>query len=55
MVWWGSQEGRFDIYLAGDVEDEFKQIVIAAGYGTEAAMTFFEDLINPYWQQKQAG
>jgi thioredoxin reductase (NADPH) len=42
------------IYSAGDVEGGFKQIVTAAGYGAEAAMTIFEDLINPYWQEKKA-
>lgn len=42
------------IYSAGDAEGGFKQIVTAAGYGAEAAMTIFEDLINPYWQKKKA-
>ncbi|MGB2908605.1 MAG: FAD-dependent oxidoreductase [Candidatus Aminicenantaceae bacterium] len=37
------------IYAAGDVEGQFKQIVTAAAYGSEAAMAIFEDLINPYW------
>lgn len=37
------------IYSAGDVEGGYKQIVIAAGQGSEAAMALFEDLINPYW------
>jgi len=35
------------IYSAGDVEGGYKQIVIAAGLGAAAAMTIFEDLINP--------
>ncbi len=39
------------IYVAGDVEGGYKQIVTATGMGSEAAMTIFEDLINPYWQQ----
>jgi thioredoxin reductase (NADPH) len=39
------------IYAAGDVEGGYKQIVTATGMGSEAAMTIFEDLINPYWQQ----
>jgi len=39
------------IYAAGDVEGGYKQIVTATGMGAEAAMTIFEDLINPYWQQ----
>ncbi|MEJ2689496.1 MAG: FAD-dependent oxidoreductase [Deltaproteobacteria bacterium] len=38
------------IYSAGDVEGGYKQIVIAAGQGAEAAMAIFEDLINPYWK-----
>ena len=37
------------IYTAGDVEGGYKQIVTASGQGAEAAMTIFEDLINPYW------
>jgi len=36
-------------YSAGDVEGYYEQIVIAAGQDAEAAMTFFEDLINPHW------
>ncbi len=38
------------IYSAGDVEGGYKQIVIAAGQGAEAAMAIFEDLIHPYWK-----
>jgi thioredoxin reductase (NADPH) len=37
------------IYCGGDVEGGYKQIVTASGQGAEAAMTIFEDLINPYW------
>jgi len=37
------------VYSAGDVEGGYKQIVTAAGQGSEAAMTIFADLINPYW------
>ncbi len=40
------------IYAAGDVEGGYKQIVTATGMGAEAAMTIFEDIINPYWQPK---
>jgi thioredoxin reductase (NADPH) len=40
------------IYSAGDVEGGYKQIVTASGQGAEAAMTIFEDLINPYWQKE---
>ncbi|MFH1985541.1 MAG: FAD-dependent oxidoreductase [Pseudomonadota bacterium] len=43
------------IYSAGDVEGGYKQIVTATGMGAAAAMTIFEDLINPYWQQQKAG
>ncbi|MFC1819619.1 NAD(P)/FAD-dependent oxidoreductase, partial [Thermodesulfobacteriota bacterium] len=39
------------IYSAGDVEGGYKQIVTAAGHGSEAAMTIFEDLVNPYWKR----
>ena len=37
------------IYSAGDVEGGYKQIVTASGQGAEAAMTIFEDMIDPYW------
>ena len=40
------------IYVAGDVAGGFKQIVTAAGYGSEAALAIFEDLINPYWKKE---
>lgn len=40
------------IYVAGDVAGGFKQIVTAAGYGSEAALAIFEDIINPYWKKK---
>jgi thioredoxin reductase (NADPH) len=43
------------IYAAGDVEGGYKQIVIAAGKGAEAAMTIFEDLMNPYWKKEKVG
>ena len=43
-----------NVYSAGDVEGGYKQIVTAAGQGAEAAMTIFEDLINPYWKRKNA-
>jgi thioredoxin reductase (NADPH) len=41
------------VYTSGDVEGGYKQIVTATGQGAEAAMTIFEDLINPYWQKDQ--
>jgi thioredoxin reductase (NADPH) len=40
------------IYSAGDVEGGYKQIVTAAGQGAEAALSIFEDLINPYWKKE---
>lgn len=39
------------VYSGGDVEGGFKQIVTAAGQGTEAAISIFEDLMNPYWKR----
>jgi len=41
------------IYSAGDVEGGYKQIVTASGQGAEAAMTLFEDLIDPYWMKEK--
>jgi len=41
------------IYSAGDVVGGYKQIVTAAGQGSAAAMTIFEDLIHPYWKQEE--
>ena len=43
------------IYSAGDMEGGYKQIVTAAGQGSEAALAIFEDLINPYWRRGQNG
>jgi thioredoxin reductase (NADPH) len=40
------------IYSAGDVEGGYKQIVTATGQGTEAAISIFEDLMNPYWMKQ---
>jgi len=42
------------VYSAGDVEGGFKQIVTAMAQGTEAALSVFEDLVQPYWQEDQA-
>lgn len=39
------------VYSAGDVEGGYKQIVTATGQGSSAAMTIFEDLIDPYWKK----
>jgi len=41
------------IYAAGDVEGGYKQIVTAAGQGSGAAITIFEDLVNPYWTAQE--
>lgn len=43
------------IYAAGDVTGGFNQIVIASGQGSGAALTIFEDLINPYWTETSKG
>lgn len=40
------------IYVSGDVAGGFKQIVTAAGQGSEAALVIFEDIINPYWKNQ---
>jgi thioredoxin reductase (NADPH) len=42
------------VYSAGDVEGGYKQIVTAVGQGAEAAMSIYEDLINPYWLTKRS-
>lgn len=42
------------IYSAGDVEGGYKQIVTAAGQGSEAALCIFEDLMDPYWKRKKS-
>ncbi|MFZ5586433.1 MAG: FAD-dependent oxidoreductase [Thermodesulfobacteriota bacterium] len=43
------------VYAAGDVQGGYKQIVTAAGQGAAAAMSIFEDLVNPYWTQARPG
>jgi thioredoxin reductase (NADPH) len=42
------------IYSAGDVEGGYKQIVTAAGQGSEAALSIFEDMMHPYWENVKA-
>jgi thioredoxin reductase (NADPH) len=42
------------VYSAGDVEGGYKQIVTAVGQGAEAALSIYEDLMNPYWLKKQS-
>ncbi len=39
------------VYSAGDVEGGYKQIVTAMAQGTEAALSVYEDLVNPYWKK----
>ena len=40
------------LYAAGDITGGVKQIVTAVGQGSIAAITAFEDLMNPYWKDK---
>ncbi len=37
------------IYAAGDITGGLKQIVVAVGQGSIAAMSAFEDISSPYW------
>ncbi len=39
------------VYAAGDVTGGEKQIAVAAGQGSIAAISAFEDLSNPYWKR----
>ncbi|MEJ2253800.1 MAG: FAD-dependent oxidoreductase [Nitrospirota bacterium] len=39
------------VYAAGDVTGGVKQIAAAAGQGSSAAISAFEDLSNPYWRR----
>lgn len=43
------------VYAAGDVTGGYNQIVIASGQGSGAALTIFEDLMNPYWKETSKG
>jgi thioredoxin reductase (NADPH) len=43
------------IYSAGDVEGGFKQIVTAAGQGSESALSVFEDLMHPSRETEKEG
>ncbi|HSW65115.1 MAG TPA: FAD-dependent oxidoreductase [Dissulfurispiraceae bacterium] len=40
------------VYAAGDVTGGVKQIVVAVGQGSVAAITAFEDIASPYWIEK---
>jgi thioredoxin reductase (NADPH) len=42
------------VYAAGDVTGGVKQIVVAVGQGSVAALTAFEDLTSPYWKKATA-
>lgn len=41
------------VYAAGDITGGLKQIVVAVGQGSIAAMSAFEDISNPYWAKKE--
>jgi thioredoxin reductase (NADPH) len=44
------------VYAAGDVTGGEKQIAVAAGQGSGAAIAAFEDISSPYWKkQKEPG
>ncbi len=40
------------VYAAGDVTGGVKQIVVAVGQGSVAAISAFEDIASPYWIDK---
>ncbi|HMK56559.1 MAG TPA: thioredoxin-disulfide reductase [Dissulfurispiraceae bacterium] len=42
------------VYAAGDITGGVKQIVVAVGQASVAALTAFEDLSNPYWKDTEA-
>ncbi len=39
------------VYAAGDIAGGAKQIAVAVGQGSLAAISAFEDLSNPYWRE----
>jgi len=41
------------VYAAGDITGGLKQIVVAVGQGSIAAMSAFEDISNPYWAKEK--
>lgn len=43
------------VYAAGDITGGEKQIAVAAGQGSIAAISAFEDLSKPYWTKKKPG
>jgi len=42
------------VYAAGDITGGLKQIVVAVGQGSIAAMSAFEDIGNPHLDKQQA-
>jgi thioredoxin reductase (NADPH) len=42
------------VYAAGDITGGVKQIAVATGQASVAALTAFEDLSNPYWKNSPA-
>ncbi len=42
------------VYAAGDVTGGVKQIAVAVGQGSVAALAAFEDLTSPYWKKEKA-
>jgi thioredoxin reductase (NADPH) len=40
------------VYAAGDITGGVKQIVVAVGQGSVAALSAFEDIASPYWKKK---
>ncbi len=41
------------VYAAGDITGGLKQIVVAVGQGSIAAMSAFEDISSPYWVKQE--
>jgi thioredoxin reductase (NADPH) len=41
------------VYAAGDITGGVKQIVVAVGQASVAALTAFEDLSGPYWKNSR--
>jgi thioredoxin reductase (NADPH) len=41
------------VYAAGDITGGLKQIVVAVGQGSIAAMSAFEDISSPYWAKQE--
>ena len=41
------------VYAAGDITGGLKQIAVAVGQGSMAAMSAFEDIASPYWAKQE--